>query len=288
MDFPVIDAHQHIWNLDKCAYPWLNASLAPIDRTIEFAEAAAELRHAGVDYSVLVQSADDPRDTATMRDAARVFSEVAAVVGYAPLERPAEVAQTLDAWADDSLMVGVRTLIHDQADPDWIVQPAALEGLGLLEAAGKTFDYVAVLPRHLEHIPVITNKFPNLRIVIDHLAKPPIGVGDREPWASLIAQAAESPNVFGKVSGLYAATGDMGEWTADSIRPFFDHAIDVFGIDRLMYGGDWPISVLAGGYQRVWRGLNQVFAGLRVDEREALLGRNATRFYNIDPSRIGK
>jgi L-fuconolactonase len=124
-------------------------------------------------------------------------------------------------------------------------------------------------------------------MVIDHLAKPPIGLADREPWWSLIADAARFPLVHAKVSGLYSATAEMGAWTTEAIRPFFDRAVEVFGPQRLMYGGDWPISVLAGGYTRVWNGLQPLFESLGEPDSQRVLGGTAAEFYRIDPVRLG-
>ena len=235
-----------------------------------------------------MQAADNADDTALMVATADAHPEVAAIVGYAPLERPAEVAETLARWQGDSRMVGVRTLIHNQSDPEWLLRPDVDEGLGLLEGAGIAFDVVAELPRHLELIPVLSERHPGLRMVIDHLAKPPIGLADREPWWSLIAAAAENPNVSGKLSGLYSATGAPDAWTTEQVRPFFDRAVELFGPSRLMYGGDWPVAILAGGYTRLWEGLAPLLDSLSSEDRERVLGRTAADFYRIDPARLDR
>lgn len=123
-------------------------------------------------------------------------------------------------------------------------------------------------------------------MVIDHLAKPPIGLDSPEPWKTLMTRAAENPLVFGKVSGLYSASGDAGAWTTEAIRPFFDTALELFGPRRLLFGGDWPIAVLAGGYTRVWVGLEPLFDSLPELDREWVLGRTAAEFYGLDPERL--
>jgi L-fuconolactonase len=206
---------------------------------------------------------------------------VAAVVAWVPLGDPEGTATQLAALRTNPLVVGVRNLIHTLPDPDWLLRAEVDESLGILERAGVTLDFVGELPRHLEIVPIIAARHPELRIVIDHLNKPPIGLESRDPWWSLIAAAAESPMVFGKVSGLYSATGDMAAWSVEGIRPFFERAVEVFGAERLMYGGDWPISVLAGGYDRVWDGLSVLFAELGDADRERVLGGTAAEFYGI-------
>jgi L-fuconolactonase len=282
----IIDAHQHVWNPGRARYDWLTAELAPIDRTMTFDQLKPSLDRAGVTATVLVQSADNDQDTELMLETAAAYPEIVAVVAYAPLEKPDGVKARLGSFAGNSLIVGVRNLIHNIPDPRWLLRPEVDQGLGLLEEAGLTFDLVAVLPEHLALVPTLTERHPDLRIVIDHLAKPPIGLTDAEPWWTLIAQAAESPNVFAKASGLYSASGDSGSWTIDRVRPFLHRALECFGSERLMYGGDWPISVLSGGYDRVWGGLSELFNELPELDRDNILGRTATDFYRIDQSRI--
>ncbi|WP_061961649.1 amidohydrolase family protein [Demequina flava] len=288
MTFPVIDSHQHVWDPARAEYAWLDESLAPINRAIGLDELLPELRSCGVTHTVQVQSADNSQDTEVMRESASAHPEVVVgIVGYGPLERPDELAAILDQWGRDSRMVGLRSLIHNQPDPDWLLRDDVGEGLALLESAGLALDVVAELPRHLELVPILSQRYPRLRMVIDHLAKPPIGLGVREPWWTAIEVAAQNPLVTAKVSGLYSATDNMGSWTTDAVRPFFDRAVELFGADRLMYGGDWPISQLAGGYTRVWDGLAPLFGELTDSEREQVLGGTAARFYRIDPARLG-
>jgi len=288
MTFPVIDAHQHVWDPARAEYDWLGESLAPINRSITLDELLPEVRAAAVTHVVQVQSADNHEDTDLMRESADAHPDlVAAIVGYARLDRPDELAATLETWRADSRMVGVRNLIHNKPDPDWLLRDDVAAGLRVLEDSGYALDVVSVLPRHLELVPLLSERFPRLRMVIDHLSKPPIGLADREPWWTLIADAAANPLVHAKVSGLYSATADIGAWTTESVRPYLDRALDVFGPARLMYGGDWPISVLAGGYTRVWAGLAPLFDGLDGLDRERVFGRTAAEFYRIDPARLG-
>ncbi|KQV06831.1 amidohydrolase family protein [Leifsonia sp. Root112D2] len=283
----IIDAHQHVWDPTRARYDWLTDELAPINRTIGFDELLPSLRRAGVQATVLVQSADNDEDTELMLETAAAHPEIAAIVVYVPLDRPEEAAGRLAQLRRNPLVVGVRNLIHDIPDPDWLLRPEVDEGLGVLEDAGVTFDLVSVLPRHLELVPILVKRHPRLKIVIDHLSKPPIGLPEREPWWQLIARAAEAPLVHAKLSGLYSATALSSSWTPDAVRPFFDRALEVFGADRLMYGGDWPISVLSGGYDRVWDGLSVLFSELDVHDRQAVLGGTAERFYGISADRLG-
>jgi L-fuconolactonase len=284
----VIDAHQHVWDLTRSRYDWLGPELDPIDRTIEFAELTPSLRRAGVDGTVLVQSDDTPEDTGLMLDVAAANPDVVAIVGYLPLGRPSEVAAQAENIRGNSLIVGVRNLIHTLPDPKWLLRPEVDESLGILESEGLTFDVVSVLPAHLELVPQLAERHPKLRMVIDHLSKPPIGLTDREPWWSLIADAAASPNVYAKISGLYSATADSGSWTIDSVRPYLERALEVFGSERLMYGGDWPISILSGGYDRVWDALHSLVSTLPALDQARIWSESAIEFYGIDPDRVAR
>ncbi len=282
----VIDAHQHVWDLSRSRYDWLDSELAPLDRTIEIDELLPSLRRAGVDGTVMVQSADTYEDTELMLEVAAAHSVVVAVVAYVPLDRPAEVAGRIGTLRGSDLVVGVRNLIHTMPDPQWLLRPEVDESLGLLADAGLTFDLVSELPEHLALVPRLVERHPELRIVIDHLSKPPIGLDVPEPWWSLIRDAASSPTVYAKVSGLYSATGNLGSWTTDSVRPFLHRAIEVFGASRLMYGGDWPISIRAGGYDRVWDGLHELVSELPAADQRRIWSESAVDFYGIAPSRI--
>ncbi|HEY5743611.1 MAG TPA: amidohydrolase family protein [Terrimicrobiaceae bacterium] len=175
--------------------------------------------------------------------------------------------------------VGVRHLVNVEPDPDWVVRPAVLDGLKVLAARDLIFDYVGILPRHLEHVPVLAQGIPDLRIVIDHLGKPPIVGRGFEPWGSLLASAARMPNVFAKMSGL--DVGESDRWTAADIAPYVDHARSLFGPDRLMFGSHWPVAILRGGYAKVWHETNVALARLSRDERERILGGTAVDVYRL-------
>jgi L-fuconolactonase len=185
----------------------------------------------------------------------------------------------LDAHAAEPAFVGVRHLVNVEPDADWIIRPDVLNGLRVLAARGLTFDYVGILPRHLAHVPLVAQRVPHLRIVIDHLGKPPIASRGFEPWSSLLARAARMPNVFAKLSGLDA--GDADHWSAADIAPYVDRALELFGPERLMFGSDWPVANLRGGYSKVWRETKLALAGLTRDERDRILGGTAIEFYRL-------
>ena len=275
----IIDSHQHVWDLNRAEYAWLSPESGGLYRSIDLAEVLPAFARAGVAGSVLVQSADNDDDTDYMLEVARNSTTVLGVVGYVPLHEPERAAVRLAELQQHPVFCGVRNLIHDRPDPHWLLRADVDAGLGLLEDAGVPFDVVGVLPEHLRAVLTISERHPRLKMVLDHLNKPPIGRDDGGEWASLVAEVASNPLVFGKVSGLYSAVGDPSDWTIDAVRPYLDHAIDCFGPARLMYGGDWPVSTIAGGYDRIWAGISALLADLTDIDRDRILGGTAQEFY---------
>ncbi|MEI7024208.1 amidohydrolase family protein [Paenibacillus sp. y28] len=276
-----IDAHQHFWNLDKNEYPWLTPEHGVIYRTFEPAELEPQIRAAGIDKTVLVQANNSYEDTDYMLAIADEFDWVGGVVGWVPLDKPLAAAKKLEAYCKHPRFKGVRHLIHDEPDPDWVVRDKVIEGLQVLASFEIPFDVVAVFPNHLKHIPVLAERVPDLRMVIDHLAKPPILDKQWEPWAGQLARAAEYPQVYAKVSGLNTAAS-WTDWTAADLRPYVDHAFEHFGAERLMFGSDWPVATLAGDYRKVWEETGRALEGRPAAQIDAVLGGTAAAFYKLD------
>ena len=283
----VIDAHLHLWNTERLRYEWLQRpENAAINHTFGFGDFSERAKAAGVDRAVLVQADDSDADTDAMLEVAAAHPEIAGVVAWVPLGRPAEAALRLDELAKRPAFSGIRTLIHDQPDPDWLLRPEVGEGLALLEQRGIPFDVIAVRPRHLGHVPVLSERYPALRMVLDHLAHPPLGSADpgrpdMREWRALITAAARNPLVFAKISGLYPAHQD---WTADDLTELAEFAFGLFGPERLMFGSDWPVAELSGGYAKVRTELSRLFAQLPPHGRDAVLGGTAARFYALRPA----
>jgi L-fuconolactonase len=277
---PLIDTHLHMWDLEACDYSWITPAVGVLNRTYAIDEVEAERVAAGVTGAILVQAANSRCDTDLMLAAADAHPHVAGVVGWVDLLAGEAVLEEAEAIAGDPRVVGIRHLIHDEADPDWVVRHDVLDALRVLARVGLAFDVVAVLPRHLEHVPVLAAAIPDLTLVIDHLAKPPIASGDLSTWRAGMAAAAAHPNVFAKVSGLDTAAGSP-DWTPDDLRPAFEHALEAFGADRLMYGGDWPVTLLGGGYARQHAAFEGLTAPLSDSERAAIRAGTATRAYGL-------
>ena len=276
-----VDTHQHFWNLDEVAYPWLVPAYGPIYRTFTAEELAPQLVASGVRKTVIVQAMDSYADTDSMLTIADANDWVAGVVGWVPLHDPDEAGKKLEEYGSNPTFKGMRHLIHEETNPDWVLQKQVIESLQILADRDLTFDVVAVFPNHLKHVPTLADKVPDLKMVIDHLAKPPLGDDERAIWREQLAAAAKSPNVYAKVSGLNTVTPDFDNWTYEDIQPLVDFAIEQFGADRLMFGSDWPVAVLAGDYAKVWDETNKCFADLNPAERDAILGGTGNRFYGL-------
>jgi L-fuconolactonase len=275
----VIDAHLHLWNTGRLRYEWLHRpENAAINRTFGFADFRSRAVAAGVDRAVLIQADDSAADTEVMLEIAAAHPEIAGVVAWVPLDRPGEAAARLDELERRPAFCGIRTLIHDQPDPDWLLRPDVGEGLALLEQRGVPFDVIAVLPRHLSHLPVLSERYPGLRMVLDHLAHPPLDGTSLGQWRALITAAARNPRVCAKVSGLYPPGSS---WTAGDLTEVAEFAFGLFGPDRLMFGSDWPVAELSGGYAKVRTEFSRLFAQLPPDGRDAILGGTAARFYAL-------
>ena len=275
-----IDTHQHFWNLDKVEYPWLTSAYGPLYRTYEPPELEPQLKAAGIDRTVLVQAANSYADTDAMLTHADTYDWIGAVIGWVPLLEPDEAARALDRYGRHPKFRGIRHLIHEEPDPDWVVQERVIEGLKVLAERSMIFEVVAVFPNHLKHVPTLAERLPGLTMVIDHLAKPPIKERVLEPWRTQLAAAARYPNVYAKVSGLNTAA-DWASWSAADLRPYIDAAIDRFGADRLMFGSDWPVCELAGDYATVWAETTRALEGRSRHEIDAILGGTAARVYTI-------
>jgi L-fuconolactonase len=275
----LVDTHQHFWNPGRIPQPWMTAEDEVIARTFEPPDLEPLLVECGVGRTVLVQSAASDEDTDYMFEVAGGVDWVGAIVGWCRLDDPAAARRTLDKLQARPKLRGIRHLIHQESDPHWILKPAVADSCALLEERQLLLELPAVYPNHLEDVPTIAVRHPGLAIVIDHLGKPPLGTDEMGRWEEVLRAAAERPNVHAKISGLNTATADS-HWTADDLQPAVDVALDAFGVDRLVFGSDWPVCLLNGTYERVQR--ETVLAVERAcDEPGPILAENAQRLYRL-------
>ncbi|WP_306319906.1 MULTISPECIES: amidohydrolase [unclassified Streptomyces] len=248
----VVDAHHHVWDLSVRDQDWITGpELAPIRRAFTLDELTPELRAAGVDATVLVQTVTVAEETPEFLALAERGDLVAGVVGWTDLTRP-DVRDTLDRLRElpgGRHLVGIRHQVQGEPDPEWLLRPDVRRGLAALADSGLVYDLV-VLPHQLPACAKAAAEHPELAFVLDHLGKPPIAAHELEPWRTRIRALAALPNTYCKLSGL-VTEADWAHWTLDDLRPYADTALDAFGPDRVMFGSDWPVCTLAATYAQV-------------------------------------
>jgi L-fuconolactonase len=274
----MIDSHQHFWNLEQGEYPWLTPDLDPIYRTFEPPELAAQLEAAGVDGTVLVQAATSHADTDAMLRQADAYPWIRAVVGWAPLMEPHQATLALNRYQRHPRFRGVRHPVHEALQPDRRVR--LIDGLRQLAERRLLLEVLATFPEALQVVAMLAESVPDLTIIVDHLANPPIKEQLLEPWASQLAAVAVYPNVYAKVSGL-CTLANRACWSAVDLQPYVKHAMACFGADRLMFGSDWPVCLQAGDYARVVRETRGTLASYTRREQTAVLGGTAARIFAL-------
>ena len=272
-----IDAHQHFWQLAARAGGWPPPSLAAIYRDFAPDDLAPLLAEHGVAGTVLVQSLPSEADTGWLLALAERAGFIRAVVGWTDLlavDAPAAIARL----ASDSKLKGLRPMLQDLDDEQWIANPALAPGLRAMAEHGLRFDAL-VLPRHLPALLQCARDYPALSIVIDHAAKPPIADASFGQWREDMAQLAALPNVHCKLSGM--VTEAKQDWNVDDLRPYVSHVLEVFGAQRVIWGSDWPVVDLAGGYGAWLAASETLLAHLGQQDRNDIFGLNACRFYGF-------
>lgn len=274
----VVDAHQHYWDARRFDYGWLDQGLPALDRAFLADELEPQLAGAGVTHTILVQVLHLAGETEWMLRLADAHQTIAGVVGWVDLTRdPDDVARELEALRRHPRLVGIRHLVHEEPDDDWLAREDVVRGLAVLEDLDVPFDLL-LRPQHLRHVPRLSERLPRLRMVIDHIAKPQIRDHRMEPWATELRTAAENPNVWCKLSGMITEA-DLASWTPDDLAPYVETTLDAFGPDRLMYGSDWPVCTLAGSYERVIGALRHVLGELDPAVETSIFGGSAVSFY---------
>ena len=274
----VVDAHLHVWDLERSEYAWLTPQLGPLYATFTPEQAHGELEAAGIAAAVLVQAEDSERDTDLMLAAAERHPWIAGVVGWVQLDDPAVAERQLDRRQHQPRFRGVRHLVHDDPRDDFLLLPAVRRSLRLLADRGIPFDVPDAWPRHLAATADLAAALDDLRIVVDHLGKPPFGGADWDAWRDTLRAVAARPNTTAKVSGLQVPGRPF---TVDEVRPAWEVALELFGPARLMWGSDWPLTVPAGGYGHAWNVMSALIAELSPQEQVQILSGTARSTYRI-------
>ena len=275
----LIDSHQHFWQVGRFDYPWMSRDLGVLYRDYLPDGLAPILQHNGVAGTVLVQASNSVAESRWLLDLAYENSFIAGVVGWVDL-MSVEIDAQLDELCTHPKFKGVRHLVESEPNDDWLVQPAVLSGLKKLSARGLSYDLL-VHTRHLQYVPQVAETCPDLRLVIDHMAKPPIARNEIDEWATELKSVARYPNIHCKLSGL-VTEANWSSWQVDDLRPYVDYALELFGAERMMFGSDYPVCLLAASYDIVLESFQELLSALSDSDRDKIFSQNAARFYRLN------
>jgi len=268
----IIDAHQHFWQVGRFDYPWMTSDLGILYRDYLPSQLEPVLLESGVSQTVLVQASNSVAESHWLLNLADKYDFIAGVVGWVDLTN-----------ADFELTAhpkfkGVRHLVESEPADDWLVQ--VIPGLNRLAAHGLSYDLL-VHARHFPYVRTVAESCPDLRLVIDHLGKPAIAEHGLEEWKKGIAPLAEYPNMYCKLSGL-VTEANWNSWQTDDLRPYVDHALELFGPERLIFGSDHPVCLLAASYARVLESFQEILSDLDDHDRNRIFADNARTFYRLN------
>jgi L-fuconolactonase len=270
-----IDGHHHLWSLARGDYGWLTPELAPIYRDFGLPDLMPHLAAAGIEGTILVQAAPTEAETLYLLDVANIAELVRGVVGWTDFDAADAVAR-IDTLCARKLLVGLRPMVQDIADDDWLLRPALAPLLAAMARGGLVFDAL-VKPRNLQKLLQVVGHHSDLTFVLDHCGKPALGSGETESWRRDLALLAERPNVVCKLSGL--VTEAKPDWQPADLRRTVDHVLVCFSPQRVLWGSDWPVVNLAGGYAQWLAATEALLADLSPHEKADILGGTAARIY---------
>ncbi len=275
----IIDAHHHLWKFNTDDYGWMDDSMEVLRRDYLPPELEGEIRKAGVDGTVVVQARQTLEETRWLLERADEFPFIKGVVGWVDL-RSHELPGQLKEFVLHQKLVGVRHVIHDEPDDDFMLKPAFVNGIERLKDYNLTYDLL-LFPKHLVRATELVSRFPDQRFVLDHISKPFIKSGILQPWKEEIEALAEKPNVWCKISGM-VTEADHHTWKYKDFVPYMEVVLEAFGPDRIMLGSDWPVCRLAGEYGEVM-GIPQDFIdSLSDSEKEKICAGNVKDCYQFE------
>lgn len=275
-----IDSHQHFWQRSlPFNYGWLDLPVHKPIRTDRLPEhLLPQITECKIDATIFVQTQHDLAENRWVLSLAEQHSFIAGVVGWVDLQSE-RLEEQLDEFVGNRKFVGVRHITQDEPDDDFIVRPAVLRGLQILEQRDVAFDMLFYV-KHLKHAVYLGQRFPNLRLVLDHLSKPRIREQVTADWLPHLQAAASCPNIYCKLSGM-VTEADWQNWKPSDLQPYVDAALEAFGVERCMYGSDWPVCELAGSYRQVHDSLLECVLRLSSDEQARIFGGTAEAFYRL-------
>jgi L-fuconolactonase len=273
-----IDAHHHLWRYDPAEYGWVNEKMSVLRRNFLPADLQPLLDRAGIAGAIAVQARQTLEETRWLLQLAEEASWMKGVVGWAPIAAP-EFHEVLADLKRHKKLKGLRHVIQDEPDDQFILSAAFNRGIRALQHAGLVYD-ILIHVRHLPQAARFVDMHPDQRFVLDHCAKPPIASGEVEAWATGLRELAKRPHVCCKLSGL-VTEADWQQWTPANLEPYWRVVLDAFGPDRLLFGSDWPVAMLATGYQRWVDVVTGWVAPLSASEQDAIWSGNARRVYSL-------
>ncbi|RZS98129.1 amidohydrolase family protein [Cecembia calidifontis] len=273
-----IDAHQHFWNFDPVRDSWIDDSMKVIQRDFSPEDLLPELRSKRIDGCIAVQADQSPQETQYLLGLSHQHPYIKKVVGWVDLSAP-DIESQLERYQAEKNLAGFRKILQ-ALPPSAMEEEAFLQGISLLSKYHFTYD-ILIFPKHLPAALEFVKKFPNQAFIIDHLAKPAIKSGEFEHWSKGIKELSEIPNLYCKVSGM-VTEADWKKWKKEDFIPYLDHITDCFGTERLVYGSDWPVCLVAASYAQVFDLAWEYFQPFSEDEKAAIFGDNACEFYGIN------
>jgi L-fuconolactonase len=278
MPIEIVDSHQHFWQLGCFDYPWMSRELGVLYRDYLPPAFAPVLRENGVAKTVLVQASNSLSESRWLLTLADNYPFIVGVVGWVDL-MDVQVEQQLQELTANAKFKGVRHLVESEPEDDWLAHPDVLRGLQVLASHGVSYDLL-VHTRHLRYVRTVAESCPELSLVVDHMAKPPISTGAISRWAEELKAVATYPNVHCKLSGLVTEADHLG-WKLDHLRPYVECALEFFGSHRLMFGSDYPVCLLAAPYDRVLGSFQELLKELDDNDQDRIFSANARKFYRL-------
>jgi len=277
----VIDAHQHFWRYQTSKQTWIDDSMALLKRDFLPRDLQKELAENQVDGCVSIQAEHSESETLFLLRLAEEHPFIKGVVGWVDF-RSAKVEERLSFFSTFAKLRGFRHIVQGEKDVNFLLRKDFLNGIGLLEKYGFTYD-ILVFPHQLGAVLGFVKQFPNQKFIIDHLAKPYIKDGFFEGWALLMKAVAQHQNVYCKISGM-VTEADWAHWKQEDFVPYLEVVFEAFGMDRVLFGSDWPVCLLATNYSEAKGIVEDFIVQFSEDEQEKLFGSNAIRFYNLSTS----
>lgn len=272
-----LDSHQHFWKYDAAHYPWIPQG-SPLHRDWLPTDLAALQKPLGLDGSIAVQARQTLEESRWLLELADQSPVIKGVVGWVDL-RSERVEEQLAQFAPNPKFVGVRHVVQDEPDDNFMLRPEFLRGIGKLKAFDLKYD-ILIYPKQLPAATALVKQFPEQPFVLDHIAKPHIGNGLISPWREQIRELAQAPNVMCKISGM-VTEANWARWKPADFKPYLDVVCEAFGEDRLMFGSDWPVCLLAANYAQVHELARAYVAQYSNAAQDKIMGGNARNFYGV-------